>query len=137
MPGGFAPRFAIEAGFLILLGVGAGIADLRPAVIVALLAGGWLLVSLIELSAWRVAGRALVPRAAAAPELALEPGPEEEVEVGWPIAADEPEEPEEAEKEAYPLRADSEVRDAEAEEYTRVLAERETETPEETESGTG
>ena len=42
MPGGFAPRFAVEAGFLILLGVGAGYADLRPIVIVALLAGGWI-----------------------------------------------------------------------------------------------
>ena len=31
MPGGFAPRFAIEAGFLILLGVGAGLANLRLA----------------------------------------------------------------------------------------------------------
>jgi hypothetical protein len=30
--------------FLILLGVGAGYADLRPIVIVALLAGGWLVV---------------------------------------------------------------------------------------------
>lgn len=133
MPGGFAPRFAIEAGFLILLGVGAGIADLRPAVIVALLAGGWLLVSLIELSAWRAAGRALVPRAALAPgpEPEAEPAPEAELEVGWPIVAEEPGE------EPYPLRADSEVRDAEAEEYTRVTAERESETPEEPESGTG
>ena len=57
MPGGFAPRFAIEAGFLILLGVGAGIADLRTRVIVAIVAGGWVLVSLIELSIWRAEGR--------------------------------------------------------------------------------
>src|SRR4029079_15672282 len=101
MPGGFAPRFAIEAGVLILLGVGAGIADLRPAVIVALLAGGWLLVSLIELNAWRVAGRVLVPRAAPVPETELEPEAEVESEVGWPVAAEAPEE------EPYPLRADS------------------------------
>jgi len=59
MPGGFAPRFAIEAGFLILLGVGAGIADLRTRVIVVLVAGGWVLVSLIELSIWRAEGRTL------------------------------------------------------------------------------
>jgi hypothetical protein len=130
MPGGFAPRFAIEAGFLILLGVGAGIADLRPAVIVVLLAGGWLLVSLIELSAWRAAGRALVPRLMPAPEPEAEPEPEPELEVGWPIVA------EEREEEPYPLRADSEVRDAEAEEYTRVIAERDSETVEEPESGT-
>jgi len=62
MPGGFAPRFAIEAGFLILLGVGAGIADLRTQVIVVLVAGGWVLVSLIELSIWRAEGRILRKR---------------------------------------------------------------------------
>src|SRR5439155_12822874 len=50
MPGGFAPRFAIEAGFLILLGVGSGYANLRTVVIVAVLLGGWLLVSLIEVA---------------------------------------------------------------------------------------
>ena len=54
---GFAPRFALEAGFLILLGVGAGYADLRPAVIVALLAGGWVLVALVELAVWRSQAR--------------------------------------------------------------------------------
>ena len=53
MAGGFVPRFAIEAGFLILLGVGSGLADLRAAVIVAVLAAGWLLVSLVELAIWR------------------------------------------------------------------------------------
>jgi hypothetical protein len=115
MPGGFAPRFAIEAGFLILLGVGAGIADLRPAVIVGLLVGGWVLVSLIELSVWRAESRAAagrVPPAAAAPELEPEP----ELDVGWPL-----EEEDEAVEEAYPLRSESDVRDAEAAEYTRVF----------------
>jgi len=111
MPGGFAPRFAIEAGFLILLGVGAGIADLRTQVIVVLVAGGWVLVSLIELSIWRAEGRTASPRVAPAPV------EEPELEVGWPIA-----EPEEEEDEAYPLRRDADVRDAEAEEYTRVIA---------------
>ena len=131
MPGGFAPRFVIEAGFLILLGVGAGIADLRPAVIVALLAGGWALVSLIELSRWRAEGRALVPRVVPAAEPVAEPEPEVELEVGWPIVADEPEE------EAYPLRHDTEGRDAEADEYTRVIAPHESEASKEPESGTG
>jgi hypothetical protein len=111
MPGGFAPRFAIEAGFLILLGVGAGIADLRTQVIVVLVAGGWVLVSLIELSIWRAEGRT------ASPHVAPAPAEEPELEVGWPIA-----EPEEEEDEAYPLRRDADVRDAEAEEYTRVIA---------------
>jgi hypothetical protein len=53
MSEGFAPRFAIEAAFLILLGVGAGYADLRTPVIVGLVAGGWVIVALIELSVWR------------------------------------------------------------------------------------
>jgi hypothetical protein len=113
MPGGFAPRFAIEAGFLILLGVGAGIADLRTQVIVVLVAGGWVLVSLIELSIWRAEGRTGSPRAAPAPAEEAEP----ELEVGWPITG-----PGEEEDEAYPLRRDADVRNAEAEEYTRVIA---------------
>jgi hypothetical protein len=112
MPGGFAPRFAIEAGFLILLGVGAGMADLRSSVIVALLAGGWVLVSLIELSVWRAEARTAVPRTPPAATELEEPEPE----VGWPV-----EEEDAAEEEAYPLRSDTEVRDVEAEAYTRVL----------------
>jgi hypothetical protein len=126
MPGGFAPRFAIEAGFLILLGVGAGIADLRTRVIVAIVAGGWVLVSLMELSIWRAEGRTSNPRVAPAPEL------EPELEIGWPVV-----EPEADDDESYPLRRDTDVRDAEAEEYTRVIAAPEGAKPNETESGTG
>jgi len=126
MPGGFAPRFAIEAGFLILLGVGAGIADLRTRVIVAIVAGGWVLVSLIELSIWRAEGRTVKPRVGPAPEL------EPELEVGWPVI-----EPEADDDESYPLRRDTDVRDAEAEEYTRVIAAPEGAKPKETEPGTG
>jgi hypothetical protein len=114
MPGGFAPRFAVEAGFLILLGVGAGIADLRPSVIVALLAGGWVLVSLIELSVWRAEARTAVPRMPPAPAESAEAEPEPEI--GWPLEEDDVDA-----EEAYPLRRDVEVGDAEAEEYTRVL----------------
>jgi len=58
MIGGFAPRFALEAGFLLLLAVGAGLADLRPALIVAVMAAGWALVTLIEWLAWRAARQA-------------------------------------------------------------------------------
>jgi hypothetical protein len=111
MPGGFAPRFAIEAGFLILLGVGAGLADLRPAVIVALLAGGWLLVSLIELSLWRVEQRPVAP--------VLPPPPEPEPEVGWP--ADEHTVGPEETDEPYPLRAGAaDAPSDEVEAYTRI-----------------
>src|SRR3954468_6933381 len=98
MPGGFAPRFALEAGFLILLGVGAGYADLRPIVIVALLAGGWVVVSLVELSVWRSQAQPVatfVPPPPTAPPVEEEPGREPEPEpVGDALVEDE-----------YPLRA--------------------------------
>jgi hypothetical protein len=115
MPGGFASRFAIEAGFLILLGVGAGYADLRPIVIVALLAGGWLVVSLIELAVWRSQARpvgAYVPPPPAVPVVPQEE-PEPEAE---PAAVDE------APADEYPLRPGAgETPSEEIEEYTRVL----------------
>src|SRR5919197_780290 len=66
MGGGFAPRFAVEAAFLILLAVGAGFADLRPIVVVAVMAGGWLLVSLIEYFAWRASAQTALRVAALA-----------------------------------------------------------------------
>ena len=104
MPG-FAPRFALEAGFLILLGAAAGYADLRPAVIVAILAGGWLLVTLIELAVWRSHGRAGHP--AAPPSADDEPEPESGSE-----RADDAE---------YPLRDDAgNAPSPEVEAYTRV-----------------
>lgn len=53
MWGRLGPRFALEAAFLILLAVGVGLADLEWEAIVAIMAGGWLLVSLIEVIASR------------------------------------------------------------------------------------
>ena len=111
MRGAFAPRFAIEAAFLILLGVGAGYADLRPVVIVALLAGGWIIVALIEIAIWRSQAR---------PAPAVEPAPPE----------DEPIEEAEAElpglpapEDEYPLRSGAaDAPSEEVEEYTRVLS---------------
>lgn len=106
---GFAPRFALEAGFLILLGVGAGYADLRPAAIVAIVGGGWILVALVELAVWRSQARPAV-----APTPLSEPG--EDVPAGEPApvpAADERD---------YPLRADAgDAPSEEVEAYTRVL----------------
>ena len=122
MLNGFAPRFALEAGFLVLLGVGAGYADLRPIVIVALLAGGWLLVSLIELATWRAQARTstlFVPPPApdAEAEAELEPGPVPEPEHGWPVDDEA-----DAAEGAYPLRADAGTEPAEEiEAYTRVI----------------
>src|SRR5215468_7774844 len=102
MRGAFAPRFAIEAAFLILLGVGAGYADLRPRVIIALLAGGWLLVALIELAIWRSQSRAapaVVPAAMGPVEEEPEPQDEGEAEVVLPPAPAEV-------ADEYPLRPD-------------------------------
>jgi hypothetical protein len=101
MGGGFAPRFAVEAVFLILLAVGAGFANLRAIVIVALMGGGWLLVSLIEFFAWRASAQtalrvsALPQRPEPAPEWSVEEilVPESELESGEAEAkaASEPE----------------------------------------------
>jgi hypothetical protein len=53
MPGALGPRFALEAGFLILLAAVLGFADLGPALIILIMALAWVLVSLIEYFAWR------------------------------------------------------------------------------------
>ena len=70
----FAPRFALEAGLLILLAVAAGFADLRPALIVLVMAIAWLIVSLIEWLAWRARLAAPPMLPAAEPEPAAMPG---------------------------------------------------------------
>jgi hypothetical protein len=107
---GFAPRFALEAGFLILLGVGAGYADLRPAAIVAIVGGGWLLVALVELAVWRAQAR----------PAAVQASPVEPVEESPPLA-----EPEPASSSAdadYPLRVDAgDAPSEEVEAYTRII----------------
>jgi hypothetical protein len=115
MPGDFAPRFAIEAGFLILLGVGAGLADLRTPVIVILLAGAWLLVSLIELAAWRAQARPAGPAILPAPRAEADADPDMSPQVAG--------EQDEVDDTAYPLRADAgSAPSEEVEAYTRVVA---------------
>src|SRR5437588_12454924 len=54
MPGRLGPRFAIEALFLIALAVGAAYADLASKWMVLVMAAGWLVVALLELSADRI-----------------------------------------------------------------------------------
>jgi outer membrane biosynthesis protein TonB len=54
MPGRTGPRFAIEALFLIALAVGAGYADLETKWIVLIMAAGWLVVALLELTTERI-----------------------------------------------------------------------------------
>jgi hypothetical protein len=53
MVGGPGLRFALEAAFLIVLAVAAGLAELSPTTIVLVMAGAWLLVAAIEWLAWR------------------------------------------------------------------------------------
>lgn len=77
MPGAVVPRFALEAGFLVLLAVVLGFADLSPALIILIMALGWALTSLVEYFAWRQGPR--VPaRFAAATEPAAGPVVHEE-----------------------------------------------------------
>jgi hypothetical protein len=101
MPGRVGPRFAIEALFLIALAVGAAYADLAGKWIAAVMAGGWLVVALLELTAdriWAAAppwrrpyylpasppraepAPAEAPSAAVAPEPEVEPKPEPQFE---------------------------------------------------------
>ena len=53
MPTALGPRFVLEAGFLVLLAVVVGLADLDPLLIVLVMLVGWILVSLLEYFAWR------------------------------------------------------------------------------------
>lgn len=53
MPGGLGPRFALEAGFLIVLAAVAAYARLDAAEIILVMAGGWLLTSAFEILAAR------------------------------------------------------------------------------------
>src|SRR3954452_372861 len=53
MPARHGSRFALEAGFLILLAVLAGLADLRWQAIVLVMAIAWLLIALLEWAFWR------------------------------------------------------------------------------------
>jgi|SRR5215211_1679931 len=112
-------RFALEALFLILLAVGAGLADLRPLVIVLVMAGAWVLVAIVEFTAERSASAQLsylLPREAAPPEEDERvewPLPEERTVVAPPEQRLEPQpepepEPAEAEPEPEPEPAEAE-----------------------------
>jgi threonine/homoserine/homoserine lactone efflux protein len=50
---GFAPRFAVELAFLVLLALAVGLAELATPWIVAVMVVGWVLVAVIEWLAWR------------------------------------------------------------------------------------
>ena len=103
LPGRLGLRFALEALFLVLLAIGAGLADLRPGFIVLVMAVAWLLVAIVEFTAERISASPLtylVPQRG-------EP-PVEEAEASWPMPEERtvvapPEHPEpEAEPEPEP-----------------------------------
>lgn len=60
MPTALGPRFVLEAGFLVLLALVVGLADLGPLLIVLVMLVGWILVSLIEYFAWRQARSGMI-----------------------------------------------------------------------------
>jgi hypothetical protein len=53
MSGGFAVRFSVEVAFLVLLALAAGFADFETWQIALIMVVGWVLVTVIELLAWR------------------------------------------------------------------------------------
>jgi hypothetical protein len=99
-------RFALEAAFLVLLALGAGLAGLRPLYIVVIMAVAWLLVALAELTAERIERSPLtylLPSPAPAEEEEAQevfgPRPEERTVVAPPSSMPEPEAAQEAEPE--------------------------------------
>jgi hypothetical protein len=127
MPAAVGPRFVLEAGFLVLLAVVVGFADLSPALIVLVMALGWLLVSLIEYFAWRQSQAAALARFEGPPpsvveeeELAPPPPPppppapqpaaEEETVVAPPTAEPQPAEAELQPEEPAAFQAEPERR---------------------------
>src|SRR5829696_568289 len=98
LPSRLGLRFALEALFLLLLAIGAGLADLRPALIVLVMAVAWVLVALIEFTAERIAASPIsyiLPEPAPTEEGDAEqvfwPGPEERTVVAPPLRPAEPE----------------------------------------------
>src|SRR5213080_1872624 len=113
MPGRLGPRFAIEALFLIALAVGVAYADLSRKWIAIVMAGGWLIVALIEVTAERIWATAPPWRrpdyyAAPAPRrepVAAPPAPVAAKPKPAPQASPEPEPVAEAEAEPEPEAA--------------------------------
>src|SRR5919204_2760572 len=104
LPGRLGFRFALEVLFLVALALALGFADLRPLLIVVVMAGAWVLVALIELTAERIAASPLsylLPRPA-------EPEEEPRERVAWPM-------PEERTVVAPPLRPAATEAEAETE----------------------
>ena len=80
LPGRLGLRFALEALFLVLLAIGAGLADLRPGFIVLVMAIAWLLVAIVEYTAERISAS---PLSYLLPQRG-DP-PVDEAEAAWPM----------------------------------------------------
>ncbi len=98
LPRRLGVRFALEALFLVLLALGAGLAGLRPMLIVVVMASAWLLVALAELTAERIERSPLsyllpgpAPVESEEPEPIFGPRPEERTVVAPPEPVVEPE----------------------------------------------
>jgi hypothetical protein len=113
MPVAIGPRFVLEAGFLVLLAVVVGFADLSPALIVLVMALGWLLVSLIEYFAWRQAQAVALAGFEGPPASVVEE--EEEVAPPPPPAAPPPPPQPAAEEETVVVSPAAEAPPADAE----------------------
>jgi len=120
LPRRLGARFALEALFLVLLAVGAGLAHLRPLYIVGVMAAAWALVALAELTAERIDRSPLsylLPEPSLEeedePERVFGPRPEERTVVAPPELEPEPREelatpvPQEPEPAAQPLVRES------------------------------
>jgi hypothetical protein len=113
LPGRLGLRFALEALFLVVLAICAGLAGLDPLWIVLVMAIAWVLVALIEFTAERIASSPityLLPQRTEVasedePERVFWPQPEERTVVAPPERPAEPEAEEEAEPEPEPLPA--------------------------------
>ena len=129
MPAAVGPRFVLEAGFLVLLAVVVGFADLDPWLIILVMALGWLLVSLIEYFAWRQAQAVALARYEGPPPPGVEevapppppppppaprPAAEEETVVAPPASEPPPAEGEQPPAEPEPPAATPEPRSEEA-----------------------
>jgi hypothetical protein len=112
MPAAVGPRFVLEAGFLVLLAVVVGFAELSPALIVLVMALGWLLVSLIEYFAWRQAQAVTVARFEGPPPSVVEE--EEEVAPPPPPPAPPPQPAAEEETVVAPPAAEPSPAEAES-----------------------
>jgi hypothetical protein len=125
LPRRLGVRFALEALFLVVLAVAAGLAHLRPLYIVIVMAVAWLLVAAAELTASRIERSPvsyLLPEPTreeeeeqAEVERIFHPRPEERTVVAPPIEQSPAEESEPAAEEAEPAAEEAEPAAEEAE----------------------